>query len=326
MDDLWHFDPASMARGIRWREVTPEGSPRPGPRLCAASAVVGDEYLLFGGWDMAAKKTLDDVWAFDISGRGRGWREVGTLPEPAKNHVAVAVGADRCVVHTERCVGSVLVYDAEEGLRRVPTSGDGPSKRTMQAGAPVGDASVFIFGGGDARVISETSRRGATRTSRERETSEFKGVYWARAQASATVSSSTTATCLVQGGKRVIFSHLSRLVSRSVFTRFDSFFGREIISPQVLEEWALSLTYFITKLARRFRVTSFPRSWIRRSGGGANAPGTALAPGRALARPPRRTRRRSLSSTAAPQRSHTASCLSRTSGPSTRMRANGVSL
>ena len=152
LDDLWHFDPAPRGgMGLRWRAVDAAGGERPGPRLCAAAAVVGGDFVVFGGWDMAAKKTLDDCWAHD----GAAWRRVGSLPAPCKNHVAVGLG-DRAVVVAD---GATYVY-ADGVVESFPQpTGRAPSARTMAAAARVGD-DVLVFGGvsdgvelGDAYVL-----------------------------------------------------------------------------------------------------------------------------------------------------------------------------
>ena len=145
LDDLWHFDPSPGAgQGVRWREVPTGGSAseRPGRRLCAAAAVVGGEFVVFGGWDMSTKRTLDDVWAYDVTGGGRGWRRLEDLPEACKNHVAITVG-DAVVLHAES--GTYLFEDG--AARRVETAGDAPSPRTMQAAAALGAGEVVVFGG-----------------------------------------------------------------------------------------------------------------------------------------------------------------------------------
>ena len=152
LDDLWHFDPAPKGgMGLRWRAVDGAGGERPGPRLCAAAAVVGGDFVVFGGWDMAAKKTLDDCWAHD----GAAWRRVGSLPAPCKNHVAVGLG-DRAVVVAD---GATYLY-ADGVVESFPQpTGRAPSARTMAAAARVGD-DVLVFGGvsdgvelGDAYVL-----------------------------------------------------------------------------------------------------------------------------------------------------------------------------
>ena len=77
--------------------------------------MTGGELLLFGGWDPETAGTggqiLDDVWALDLA--TRTWTECAPMPRgPSSRHVAVNVNG-RVVVHTFRCLDSVLVWGTE---------------------------------------------------------------------------------------------------------------------------------------------------------------------------------------------------------------------
>ena len=78
VNDLLRLDPDSGAEWQRLQEpldvnIGDSGrvrTNRAGPRLASASAILGDEMLVFGGWDPQEAGTggviLDDVWALDL--------------------------------------------------------------------------------------------------------------------------------------------------------------------------------------------------------------------------------------------------------------------
>jgi len=120
VNDLWRY-----AEGA-WECLQPpsaraelgQSPSRPGGRLCSASAVVGDELFVFGGWDPetagAGGTILDDIWYLNV-GTLLWERLAQPMPGgPTSRHVACAVDtADgpRVVIHTFRCTDSVLVFD-----------------------------------------------------------------------------------------------------------------------------------------------------------------------------------------------------------------------
>ena len=66
---------------------------------------------------------------------------------PSSRHVAVNVGGT-VVVHTFRCVASVLVWDpASRSLVEQPTTGEAPSSRGLHAAAAADDHTLVVFGG-----------------------------------------------------------------------------------------------------------------------------------------------------------------------------------
>ncbi|EOD25184.1 hypothetical protein EMIHUDRAFT_206342 [Emiliania huxleyi CCMP1516] len=123
---------------------------RPGPRLATASCVVGDEMLVFGGWDPQTPGTggviLDDVWSLSLA--KQTWRRLAApMPGgPASRHVVCNVGGT-VILHTFRCLDSVLVWDAaSETLKEQPTSGTPPSSRGLHVAAAADGHTLVVFG------------------------------------------------------------------------------------------------------------------------------------------------------------------------------------
>jgi hypothetical protein len=151
--DVWRYSTSSSV----WECVQPatprDDISRPGPRLASASAVVGNKLLIFGGWDPETAGTggriLDDVWALDL-GTLEWSRCAAPMPRgPCSRHVACTVG-DELVVHTFRCLESVLVWDGTaRALVEQRTSGTAPSSRGLHAAAPLGEHMLVVFGGAD---------------------------------------------------------------------------------------------------------------------------------------------------------------------------------
>lgn len=150
--DLW-----STSDGKEWRlHSTSDG---PAPRMYAASAVVGDEMVVCGGWDPAAKGSggvfFDDVWTYDL--RRETWTQRTALPDgTASRHLMLPLNGTHALVHTFRCAGHVLLYDATTGrVVPQPTTGDGPDALSMQCGARTSTGVVLV--GGSSRSQEMTS-------------------------------------------------------------------------------------------------------------------------------------------------------------------------
>ncbi len=73
LDDLWAFD------GTDWTELSPP-SPTPSARRFAASAIVDDRWLMFGG--TAEVEDYDDLWAFDFEADTWAQVELQSPPSP----------------------------------------------------------------------------------------------------------------------------------------------------------------------------------------------------------------------------------------------------
>jgi len=134
---------------------------RPGPRLATASCVVGDEMLVFGGWDPQTPGTggviLDDVWSLSLA--KQTWRRLAApMPGgPASRHVVCNVGGT-VILHTFRCLDSVLVWDAaSETLKEQPTSGTPPSSRGLHVAAAADGHTLVVFGGAakDGQMVND---------------------------------------------------------------------------------------------------------------------------------------------------------------------------
>ncbi len=82
-DDLWAFDLTPGAEG--WSRIGQACSGGPDPRdgHVAIYDPSGRRMLVFGGWlrSRSTYRTLDDLWAFDLSGSGGCWTEL-TPPSP----------------------------------------------------------------------------------------------------------------------------------------------------------------------------------------------------------------------------------------------------
>lgn len=147
-NDLWVFEEENEEG---WSCVQPpsDDALRPGPRLCSAAAVLGNELLLFGGWDPrpagTGGKILADVWALDLS--SSTWHQLEDMPRgPTSRHVACVVG-QHLLVHTHRCTNALLRWDrSARRLVEQPTTGDAPSARGLHVAAALGNK-MLVFGG-----------------------------------------------------------------------------------------------------------------------------------------------------------------------------------
>mmetsp|Transcript_28788 Transcript_28788/g.84366 ORF Transcript_28788/g.84366 Transcript_28788/m.84366 type:complete len:358 (+) Transcript_28788:21-1094(+) len=138
---------------MRRDEGTAEGGARPQPRLASAGGILGDELLVFGGWDPRPAGTggviVADVWAQCLE-TGKWSRLEADMPRgPTSRHVACVVG-NTLVVHTFRCADAVLVWDAtKRRLMEQPTSGTSPSSRGLHTAAALDGSRMVVFGGAD---------------------------------------------------------------------------------------------------------------------------------------------------------------------------------
>ena len=154
VNDLLRYDGSGWQQLQEPIDVTLKGGRvrdnRPGPRLATASCVVGDEMLVFGGWDPQTPGTggviLDDVWSLSLA--KQTWRRLAApMPGgPASRHVVCNVGGT-VILHTFRCLDSVLVWDAaSETLKEQPTSGTPPSSRGLHVAAAADGHTLVVFG------------------------------------------------------------------------------------------------------------------------------------------------------------------------------------
>ena len=168
VNDLLRFSAASDS-WERLQQPTDGDDAHPGGRLASACAVSGAELLLFGGWDPETAGTggviLDDVWALDLA-RQTWCRQTAPMPRgPSSRHVAVNVGGT-VVVHTFRCVDSVLVWDpASRSLVEQPTTGEAPSSRGLHAAAAADEHTLVTFGGAakDGAMVNDAFALDTTR-------------------------------------------------------------------------------------------------------------------------------------------------------------------
>ena len=146
-------DLLSYSQSSGWTLLQPpsSGNFQPGARLASAAAATSDELLLFGGWDPQVPGSggviLDDVWSLDL--KTNDWtRCAAAMPRgPTSRHCAVNVGG-LIIVHTFRCLDSILVWDAaNRALRVQPTTGNPPSSRGLHVAVAADDRTMLIFGG-----------------------------------------------------------------------------------------------------------------------------------------------------------------------------------
>ena len=169
VNDLLRYDGSGWQQLQEPIDVTLKGGRvrdnRPGPRLATASCVVGDEMLVFGGWDPQTPGTggviLDDVWSLSLA--KQTWRRLAApMPGgPASRHVVCNVGGT-VILHTFRCLDSVLVWDAaSETLKEQPTSGTPPSSRGLHVAAAADGHTLVVFGSAlaeDAAAVKPARR------------------------------------------------------------------------------------------------------------------------------------------------------------------------
>jgi hypothetical protein len=154
VNDLWRYSDGQWECLQPATARQPSSTDQPGGRLCSASAVIGDELFIFGGWDPETAGTggsiLDDMWCLNL-GSLQWERLPNNMPQgPTSRHVACAVqtpDGPRILIHTFRCSTSVIVFDAaSRTTTQVDTTGPAPSSRGLHAAAAAGSR-VMIFGG-----------------------------------------------------------------------------------------------------------------------------------------------------------------------------------
>lgn len=139
-DETWEF----LAPQNEWKKLPL--SSKPGVRMYAASAVLEDKLVMFGGWDPGAPGSggefLKDIWEFNV--QTHEWTEVeAQLPFPVSRHTACTVNG-MVVVHTYK---GIFVYRKDGSLTEQETTGDVPDEMSMCAAAPLNDSQMIIFGG-----------------------------------------------------------------------------------------------------------------------------------------------------------------------------------
>lgn len=135
-NELWKYD------GNVWSLI--DAHVGPSPRMYAASAMVGDDFLVFGGWDPLADQSVmfkQDTWKYDT--KESNWSRIADMPEPLSRHCACTVGDDMVVIQTHK---GTLVYKNGNILAQ-ETIGPAPEGLSMCSIAPLGDHKVVIFGG-----------------------------------------------------------------------------------------------------------------------------------------------------------------------------------
>lgn len=138
--DLW-----TLQHG-EWKQHD-SNSGGPGPRMYSATAVLGGNLYLLGGWDPGAPKSggtfLEDVW--ELNGQTLEWTllEDNKLPcGPVSRHSACTVG-DKIIMHTFR---GVFSFDGTKWTEQA-TTGEAPQGLSMCAMTKLSDSSLLVFGG-----------------------------------------------------------------------------------------------------------------------------------------------------------------------------------
>jgi len=153
-NDLWEFDSTKD----EWTKFLPDNDDgarsivRPRVRMYAASAMMGNKFYIFGGWDPmepgSGGEFLDNIWSFDRT--TKAWsEEKAKLPFPVSRHAGATVmgdnsGDDVVIIHTYK---GILTF--RDGLlTEQATDGDAPESLSMCAMTAIGNK-VVLFGGSD---------------------------------------------------------------------------------------------------------------------------------------------------------------------------------
>lgn len=143
-NDLWAFEDGS------WKEQTTTGD-IPGPRLATATAVVGGNAYLFGGWDPQTREDggiiLETVHKLDLE--TMEWSYLVDLPDgPASRHVALALPNGNILVHNHRCTDHVWIFDPEtKEFTQQDTTGESPGSVGLHTATLFGESTVLVWGG-----------------------------------------------------------------------------------------------------------------------------------------------------------------------------------
>jgi len=171
VNHLWSYDHGTQnwlpASPLPSETVNGDGAGLcvPSARMYAASACVGNNLYIFGGWTPPNSETSEtpsktpsktgkhgaagtgmfhgDAWKLDTSRRPLTWKSLAPLPYPVSRHSACTVGG-QVIAHTHK---GILVKDSEDRFNLQPTAGEGPNGLSMCSIAPYGEDSVIVFGG-----------------------------------------------------------------------------------------------------------------------------------------------------------------------------------
>jgi hypothetical protein len=142
----------------------------PGPRHSSGLAVLGDNVVLFGGFDQRGR-LHGDTWTWNPR---TGWQQMSAVgPTPRALGVMVAL-RDQVVLFGGRAAGEHDLEDTwlYDGHRWSELKVTGPSRREAASAAALGDVLV-MFGGGTIFTGSATSIF-------LRDTWTFDGSHWTR--------------------------------------------------------------------------------------------------------------------------------------------------
>ena len=94
-DQTWELK-VSKTNTLHWKLLEPATIPR--ARMYAASAVLKNKMILFGGWDPgepgSGGEFLDDIWEFDVATKEWNLLEDCKLPFPVSRHTACMIPGD----------------------------------------------------------------------------------------------------------------------------------------------------------------------------------------------------------------------------------------
>jgi len=138
-----------------WKLIPPDGESPP-ERMYAASAPIGDEMMICGGWDPGERGSggvfFDDIWVY--TPKTNQWRELSArLPDgPVSRHVAVAIDSSTVLIHSFRCDDHILLYDSsDDTIVKKPTRGAAPPKLSMMSATYHPESRTIVFSGGTTK-------------------------------------------------------------------------------------------------------------------------------------------------------------------------------
>lgn len=143
-NDIWKFEEDS------WEEQKATGDV-PGPRLATATAVVGGNAYLFGGWDPQTRGDggiiLETVHKLNLE--TMEWSYLVDMPDgPASRHVALALPNGKILVHNHRCTDHVWIFDPEKKeFTKQDTPGESPGSVGLHTATVLDDSTVLVWGG-----------------------------------------------------------------------------------------------------------------------------------------------------------------------------------
>jgi len=148
-DDVWAL---SLADSLRWRQLTPVGTPGPRQEAAALYDAAHDRLIVMQGehshpCTYYCSQDLDDTWALSLAGDSLVWRRFGP-DAPVRSEPMLDPRRDRLVMWDGAGSAWALSLSAPEAWQPLTLRGDGPMPRQYvgQVFDPTRDR-LFVFGG-----------------------------------------------------------------------------------------------------------------------------------------------------------------------------------